>query len=101
MAMTRIKVAVLLVLCGLYADAAVERVTVSQTAGYVPAVRAYLDVRGDNDADVADIIPAQVSVRVADAVVPVTELQPFGKSGEGVALVFAVDVSRSLRPGVF
>ena len=101
MAMTCSYALALLFFCGIAAQAAVERVTVSQTAGYVPSVRAYIDVRGDNDADVAELAPAQLSVRVGGTVVPVSGLEPFGKSGEGVALVFAVDISRSLRPAVF
>ncbi|MBT9096168.1 FHA domain-containing protein [Methylovulum psychrotolerans] len=68
----------------------------SQARQANPKLIAYLDVR-DADGKAADALnAAQLTASLADTAVPVTHVQTFADSQEGVAYIFLVDVSLSL-----
>jgi len=83
------------------ASAAVEKVAIRQASLLPPDFRMYVDIRGDKDGDVKALPLSAVTARFGGQPVKVNSFRPFAESGEGVALVFAVDVSRSLDDSLF
>lgn len=73
----------------------------SQARLAMPTLTAYLDVQDTGGRPVADLQPGQFTATLGETKLPVEQIQPFEKSGEGVAYVFLVDVSLSVKPEQF
>jgi Mg-chelatase subunit ChlD len=64
-------------------------------------VLAYLDVWDAQDAPVSELDAGAVSGTLGDQALAVRRVVPFRDAGEGVAYIFCVDVSRSLKASDF
>ncbi|MZP29821.1 VWA domain-containing protein [Heliobacterium undosum] len=74
---------------------------ISQTSVHYPEIKAYLHVL-DGEGQPADAVQAgQLNATIGTARTPVTGLQPFAESGEGVAYIMLVDISKSIRLAQF
>lgn len=73
----------------------------SQARATLPAVVAYLDVRDAHGGTVGDLRPDQFRATLGDKTATLESLTPFDKTGEGVAYIFLVDVSKSIKPDFF
>ncbi len=83
------------------APAAVSNLRISQARAVVPSVAVYLDIRAENGATVADVRAEQFQAEIGGYPASAKSLQPFSASGEGIAYIFLVDVSKSLKPEQF
>jgi VWFA-related protein len=82
-------------------EAQVQRFVLGQVYPHLPVMRGYIDVLNENGEPVADLTPANFTATLGTNPVQVTRLRPFKDSGEGVAYVFLVDVSKSISPPDF
>lgn len=73
----------------------------SQACWAPPGLVAYLDLRDGEGGRIAEIKPEQLAASLGEAKLAVEQVQPFEKSGEGVAYIFLVDVSKSVKPAQF
>lgn len=73
----------------------------SQAHWAVPSLTAYLDVRNAEGQEMTGLQPAQLTASLGDTPLAVRQIQPFGQTGEGVAYIFLVDVSLSVKPEQF
>ncbi|WP_170265802.1 VWA domain-containing protein [Thiohalocapsa marina] len=78
------------------AVASPSMVQVSQVVAEQPRVVAYVAVRDEAGQAVEGIEPARMQATVGATVTSVSALTPFPNTSEGVAYLFAVDVSRSI-----
>ena len=69
----------------------------NQARFMMPTLVAYLDVRDANGKQRVDFSTGQFTASLGDKKLPVEQVQPFEKTGEGVATIFLVDVSRSVN----
>ena len=67
----------------------------------MPALLAYVDVRDANGKQMVDFSTGQFSASLGERTLPVEQIQPFDKAGEGVAYIFLVDMSRTVKSGQF
>jgi Mg-chelatase subunit ChlD len=65
------------------------------------SVRAYLDVWDEESNAVATLGTNELSATLGGEAMQIETVLPFRDSGEGIAYVFAVDISRSLSPAHF
>ena len=65
----------------------------------MPALFAYLDVRDANGKQMVDFSTGQLSASLGERTLPVEQVQPFDKTGEGVAYIFLVICPAQLRVG--
>ena len=73
----------------------------SQARVKLPGVTVYLDVRDARENPVDTLDPAQLGATLGDQNLRTEATEPFEKTGEGVAYLFLVDVSKSLKPKFF
>lgn len=73
----------------------------SQARANLPAVVAYLDIRDAQGSAVGDLRPDQFRTTLGDKTTTLESLIPFENTGEGVAYIFLVDVSKSIKPDFF
>jgi VWFA-related protein len=66
-----------------------------------PAVRVYLEAHTRDGSAVAEIQPRQLTASLGEHSLAIRKTSPFRESGEGVAYVFLIDVSRSLSASDF
>ncbi len=86
------------------ADSPVRTFTLSQVhqlEGPGARVRAYLDLLDGEGQAVTTLEGATLTVYVGEDRARVERLEPLARTGEGVAYVFLVDISRSLSPAKF
>jgi von Willebrand factor type A domain/Inner membrane component of T3SS, cytoplasmic domain len=77
------------------------RFAVSQVTFRSPVLTAYVDTLDQNGQPPAKLDPAQFSATINQQNLTVSSATPFGQSGEGVAYIFLVDISKSIQPKVF
>jgi VWFA-related protein len=73
----------------------------SQARAMLPAMVAYLDVRDAHGNPVGGLNSGQFRATLGDKTVPVEQVTPFRQTGEGVAYIFLVDVSKSVKADFF
>jgi VWFA-related protein len=74
---------------------------ISQARAATPSVAVYLDIRSESGEAVANVRAEQLQAEVGAYPASTKALQPFSTSGEGIAYIFLVDVSKSLKPDQF
>ena len=74
---------------------------ITQARAATPGVAVYLDIRAENGETVADVRAEQLQAEIGPYPASVQSLQAFAAAGEGVAYIFLVDVSKSLKPEQF
>ena len=85
----------------LIAPAAPSNVRISQVRAATTNIAVYLDIRAETGAAVANVRAEQLQAEIGPFPVSTKSLQPFSTSGEGIAYIFLVDVSKSLKPEQF
>jgi VWFA-related protein len=78
-----------------------ERVSVDQVTGDSSALKIYADVVVSGGTEASGLSQASVQAQMEGKPVHIISLKRFPSTGEGVAYVFAVDVSRSVTPALF
>lgn len=78
-----------------------QEFTVSQASARIPVITAYLDILDAGGQPVTGITPANLSATIGRHAARVAEVKSFEENREGVAYIFLIDVSRSLRPAEF
>lgn len=79
----------------------IERASVDQVAGDSAALRIYTDVGVAGGAEASGLTVGSVQAEIEGKPARAVALKRFSSTGEGVAYVFAVDVSRSVTPALF
>ena len=83
------------------APATASNFRISQARAAIPDVAVYLDIRAENGTAVANVRAEQLQAEIGPYPANTKSLQPFSTSGEGIAYIFLVDVSKSLKPDQF
>lgn len=78
-----------------------SNVRISQARAATPRVAVYLDIRSESGEAVANVRAEQVQAEIGPFQVSTKSLQAFSTSSEGIAYIFLVDVSKSLKPDQF
>lgn len=81
--------------------AAASNFRISQARAAIPGVAVYLDIRTESGEAVANVRADQLQAEIGPYSASARSLQPFATSGEGIAYIFLVDVSKSLKPDQF
>lgn len=74
---------------------------ITQARAAIPGVAVYLDIRTESGAAVANVRADQLQAEIGPYPASSKSLQAFATSGEGIAYIFLVDVSKSLKPDQF
>jgi VWFA-related protein len=74
---------------------------ISQARAATPGVAVYLDIRAESGEAVANVRAVQLQAEIGPYPASTKSLQAFSSSGEGIAYIFLVDVSKSLKPDQF
>lgn len=80
---------------------AASNVRISQARAAIPSIAVYLDIRTESGAAVANMRAEQLQAEIGPYQASAKSLQPFSTAGEGIAYIFLVDVSKSLKPNQF
>lgn len=83
------------------AQAGPETASVSQAVVRLPAVKIYLDVPDASGKAAPTPAPSALAATLGGAPLAVSSVRPFADTGEGVAVIFLLDVSSSLGRGEF
>lgn len=78
-----------------------SRLAISQVSFEQPTITAYLDIRDQNGQQPANLPASSVTARLQGQPLPVTGLKPFSSTGEGVAYLFLLDISKSVAGAQF
>lgn len=81
--------------------AAASTVRIIQARASKPNVAVYLDIRTESGMAVENVRAEQLQAEIGPYPASTKSLQPFSTSGEGIAYIFLVDVSKSLKPEQF
>ncbi len=73
----------------------------SQAQFAMPALVVYLDVLDAEGLRVSELRSGQFTASLGGKMLPVEQIQAFGETGEGVAYIFLVDVSQSVKSEQF
>lgn len=73
----------------------------SQARAHLPALTAYVDIVDADGRPASGVAAEQLGATVGKHQAAVGGIQPFASSGEGVAYVLLIDVSKSLNAGQF
>jgi VWFA-related protein len=79
----------------------VQTFVISQAHPQLPVMTAYLDILDASGQPVAGLGPADFSAVVGAISTKVVDFKPFRDTGEGVAYVFLVDISKSIGTAQF
>jgi len=79
----------------------VSQVRIIQSRATTPTVAIYLDIRSETGKAVAHIKAEQLQADIGPYPAVPKSFQEFTQTGEGIATVFLVDVSKSLKPDQF
>lgn len=90
-----------LLLAGSGLAAEVSSFAISQTSVRLPVITAHLDILDASGQPVSGLGSDNLSATIGGRAVPAAAITPFEESGEGVAYVFLLDLSRSIRPAQF
>ncbi len=74
---------------------------ISQASAQLPVIKVYLDILGTDGNSAQGILPEQFTATVGANQAAVNEIKPFEGSGQGVAYILLVDISRSLKEDQF
>ena len=74
---------------------------ISQAVVRLPQITAWLEVLTPGDQFVSDVAPNQLTASIGARPAKIVSLTPFPNSGEGIAGVLLVDISKSLKPAQF
>jgi hypothetical protein len=74
---------------------------ISQAVARLPQIAAWLEVLTPGDQFVSDVASNQLTVSIGARPARIISLTPFPNSGEGIAGVLLVDISKSLKPAQF
>jgi VWFA-related protein len=77
------------------------RFVISQVATDLPTVTVYLDVTDGTGSPPANLPVSELSAAIDGRPLTVSSVTPFEASGEGVAYIFLVDISKSIGPAQF
>jgi|GEM_PF-5997031 len=77
------------------------RFVISAASFRDPTLTVYLDVLDQNGEAPAQLSPGDFSARLQEQDLKVTDVKTFDTSGEGVAYIFLIDVSRSIQRSQF
>jgi VWFA-related protein len=77
------------------------RFAISQLSARPPVVTVYLDVLDENGQPPLHLAASQLSATIQGQSLKVTQATSFEASGEGVAYIFLVDISKSIGPTQF
>ena len=77
------------------------QVRLSQVYVDLPRVKAYIEVLDETNVVVDSLGTDQVTASVGTTPAKTLSVTPFRESGEGVAYIFLIDVSKSLRSAQF
>lgn len=89
-------------LCAVSAGAAdVERFSISQACAQLPDIMLYLDILDTEGKPAAGLAAENISATLGRDPVSTVSLKPFEETGEGIATVFLVDISKSITPTEF
>jgi VWFA-related protein len=77
------------------------RFVISQATYQAPILIAYVDVLDQDGRPPAQLTPADFSANINQRDLKVDSVTSFDKSGEGIAYIFLVDVSKSIQPAQF
>jgi VWFA-related protein len=77
------------------------RFVISAASFRDPTLTAYLDVLDQNGEAPAQLNPGDLSVRLQERDLKVTDVKSFDASGEGVAYIFLIDISKSIQRSQF
>lgn len=80
-------------------DASNVRIIQARTA--TPKVAVYLDIRSESGKAIANVKAEQLQADIGPYPASAKSFQAFASTGEGIATVFLVDVSKSLKPEQF
>jgi von Willebrand factor type A domain/Inner membrane component of T3SS, cytoplasmic domain len=78
-----------------------ERFVISQANPQLPVMTGYLDIVDAAGQPVTGLTAANLSATLGANTVSVNEIKRFEETGEGVAYVFLVDISKSISPAQF
>jgi VWFA-related protein len=76
-------------------------VRIIQARAATPSVVVYLDIRSESGAAVTNVKADQLQADIGPYPAAPKSLQDFASTGEGIATIFLVDVSKSLKPEQF
>jgi len=82
-------------------SAPASNLRISQARAATPGIAVYLDIRSESGEAVANVRAEQLQAEIGPYPTSTKSLQPFSTSGEGIAYIFLVDVSKSLKPDQF
>jgi LPXTG-motif cell wall-anchored protein len=74
---------------------------ISQAVARLPQITAWLEVLTSRDQFVSDVAPNQLTASIGVRPARIVSVTPFSDSGEGIAGVLLVDISKSLKPVQF
>jgi VWFA-related protein len=78
-----------------------SNVRISQARAATPGIAVYLDIRSESGEAVDNVRAEQLQAEIGPYPASTKSLQAFSSSGEGIAYIFLVDVSKSLKPDQF
>jgi hypothetical protein len=76
-------------------------VRIIQARAATPTVAVYLDIRSETGKAITNVKAEQIQADVGPYSATAKSFQAFASTGEGIATIFLVDVSKSLKPGQF
>ena len=74
---------------------------ISQARASLPQITAWLEVLTPGDQFVSDLAANQLTASIGTRPAKIVSLTPFPNSGEGIAGVLLVDISKSMKPAQF
>ena len=77
------------------------RFAISQVSVKPPIVNVYIDVLDENGQPPVRLVASELSAAIQGQAVKVAQVTPFDASGEGVAYIFLVDISKSIGVAQF
>jgi hypothetical protein len=83
------------------AAAEIARFAVSQSYAWLPRITAYVDLLDTNGEPVTGLRASTFLASVQERPVKIVQIQPFAESGEGVAYIFLIDISKSISVSQF
>jgi VWFA-related protein len=79
-------------------NSAASSLRILQARAATPSVAVYLDIRSENGTAVANLQAEHLQADIGPYPARPKSFQSFSSTGEGIATIFLVDVSRSLKP---
>jgi VWFA-related protein len=77
------------------------QLTISQSSVSLPVIKVYARIADSADHLASSVGTSEISATLGDRILKTTAVQPFETSGEGVAYIFLIDISKSIQPSQF